>query len=157
MSLTQTGSTRRRHGKHLKSIWTTAAPWFSNPPEYPDRLAEKPPPKEILAQRSGELRSCRMKTAVNSPESAVYRRGLGIFLTETPLTAAPKHLFGPLFPRNPHFPALWSDPMAVSKTSRRKQIPSSRGIDCSWRRIRQIERYCLLIPFRLQRNTNKPR
>ena len=27
---------------------------------------------------------------------------------------------------NPHFPALWSDPMAVSKTSRRKQIPSSK-------------------------------
>ena len=26
---------------------------------------------------------------------------------------------------NPHFPALWSDPMVVSKTSRRKQIPSS--------------------------------
>ena len=25
ISLTQTGSTRRRHGKHLKSIWTTAA------------------------------------------------------------------------------------------------------------------------------------
>jgi hypothetical protein len=23
-------------------------------------------------------------------------------------------------PRNPHFPALWSDPMALSKTSRRK-------------------------------------
>ena len=66
-----------------------------------------------------------MKTAVKSPESAVYRRGLGIFLTETPLPEAPKHFFRPPFPRNPHFPALWSDPMAVSKTSRRKQIPSS--------------------------------
>jgi hypothetical protein len=28
---------------------------------------------------------------------------------------------------NPHFPALWSDPMAVAKTSRRKQIPSSQA------------------------------
>jgi hypothetical protein len=26
---------------------------------------------------------------------------------------------------NPHFPALWSDPMAVSQTSRIKQIPNS--------------------------------
>jgi hypothetical protein len=39
-----------------------------------------------------------MKTAVKSPESAVYRRGLGIFLAETPLTEAPKHLFRPLSP-----------------------------------------------------------
>ena len=68
-----------------------------------------------------------MKTAVKSPESSDYRCGLRLFLTETPLTAAPKHLFGPLFPRNPHFPALWSDPMAVSKTSRRKQIPCSQS------------------------------
>jgi hypothetical protein len=66
-----------------------------------------------------------MKTAVKSSESAVYRRGLGIFLIETPLTAAPKHLFRPLFPRNPHFPALRSVPMAVSEGSRQKQIPSS--------------------------------
>jgi hypothetical protein len=66
-----------------------------------------------------------MKTAVKSSESAVYRRGLGIFLIETPLTAAPKHLFRPLFPRNPHFPALRSVPMAVSEGSRQKQIPSN--------------------------------
>jgi hypothetical protein len=62
-----------------------------------------------------------MKTAVKSPESAVYRRGLGIFLAETPLTEAPKHLFRPLFPRNPHFPAsgpsqwLFQGPPAESK------------------------------------------
>ena len=67
-----------------------------------------------------------MKTAVKSPESAVYRRGLGIFLTETPPPDAPKHLFRPLFPHNPHFPARWSDPMALSGASRRKQITSSR-------------------------------
>jgi hypothetical protein len=40
-----------------KSIWTMAASWLSNPPEDSDRLAEKPPPKEILAQRFEELRS----------------------------------------------------------------------------------------------------
>ena len=34
-----------------------AAPWFSNTPEDPDRLAEKPPPKEILTKRFGRLRS----------------------------------------------------------------------------------------------------
>jgi hypothetical protein len=127
MSLTQTGSTGRRHGKHLKSIWTTAASWFSNPPEDPDRLAEKPPPKEILAQRFGRLRSRRMKIAVKSPEPSDYRCGLGIFITETPLTAAPKHFFRPLFPRPPHFPALRSDPMALSEASRRKQSSSSKA------------------------------
>jgi hypothetical protein len=78
----------------------------------PTRRNRRP---KILAQRSGELRSHRMKTAVKSPESAVYRRGLGIFLTETPPTDTPtcppkprrrrKHFFRPLFPRNPHFPA----------------------------------------------------
>jgi hypothetical protein len=118
-------STKAKHGRHPKSIWKTAASWFSNPPEDPARLAEKPPTKELLAKRLGELRSQRMKTAVKSSESAVYRRGLGIFLIETPLTAAQKHLFRPLFPRNPHFPALRSVPMAVSEGSRQKQIPSN--------------------------------
>jgi hypothetical protein len=101
----------------------------------PDRLANKPQPKEILAKRLGELRSRRMKTAVKSPESAVSRRGLGIFLTETPRTDTPtcppkprrrrKHLFRPLFPRNPHFPALRCGPLALSGASRTKQITSS--------------------------------
>jgi hypothetical protein len=68
-----------------------------------------------------------MENAVKSPESAVYRRELGIFLTETPLAAAPKHFFRPLFPRNPHFPALRSVSLALSEASRRKQIPSSQA------------------------------
>jgi hypothetical protein len=54
-----------------------------------------------------------MKTAVKSPELADYRRGPGIFPTETPPTDAPKHLFRSLFPRNPQFPALRSGPMAL--------------------------------------------
>jgi hypothetical protein len=64
---------------------------------------------------------------------------LGIFLTETPSSEAPKHFFRPLFPRNPHFPALQStpklrqagrsDPMALSGASRRKQIPSSHNFN----------------------------
>jgi hypothetical protein len=33
MSLTQTGSTKVPHGKHPKSIWTTAERWFSNTPD----------------------------------------------------------------------------------------------------------------------------
>jgi hypothetical protein len=45
-----------KHGRLPKSIWTTVAPWFSNTPEDPDRLAEKPPPNEILAKRSEDLR-----------------------------------------------------------------------------------------------------
>ena len=46
-----------------------------------------------------------MKTTVKSPNHATFRRGLRIFLTETPPTDRPKHLFRPLFPRNPLFPA----------------------------------------------------
>ena len=46
-----------------------------------------------------------MNAAVNSAETAYYRRELGIFLTETPPTDAPKHPFRPLSPRNPFFPA----------------------------------------------------
>jgi hypothetical protein len=34
--------------------------------------------RPIQAQRFGELRPSRMKTAVKFPASAVYRRGLGI-------------------------------------------------------------------------------
>jgi hypothetical protein len=36
-------------------------------------LNRKLPPKEILAKRLGEPRSRRIKTAVKSPESAVYQ------------------------------------------------------------------------------------
>jgi hypothetical protein len=34
----QKDSTKVPHGRHLKSIWTTAASWFSNTPEDPGRL-----------------------------------------------------------------------------------------------------------------------
>jgi hypothetical protein len=33
-------TTKAKHGRHPKSIWKTAASWFSNPPEDPGRLAE---------------------------------------------------------------------------------------------------------------------
>ena len=81
-------------------------------------------PKEILAKRFGELRSRWMKTAVKSPESTDCRCELGIFLTETPSTEAPKHFFRPLFPRNPHFPALRSSHELSQRPSPQKQIPS---------------------------------
>ena len=66
-----------------------------------------------------------MKTAVKAPESSDYRCGLRFFLAETPSTDRPEHFFRPLFPRTPLFPALRSDPRAVSEASRRKQTPSS--------------------------------
>ena len=82
--------------------------------------------EEILAKRSGELRSWRMKTVVKSPNLARFWRS-------TEHSSFQRFSFQhfsftqiPLFPRNPHFPALRSDPMALSKASRRKQIPSSR-------------------------------
>jgi hypothetical protein len=42
---------------------------------------------------------------VISPETAVYRCGMGIFLTETPLPELPKHFFRPPFPPPPLFSA----------------------------------------------------
>ena len=60
-----------------------------------------------------------------SPNLAKSRRGLELSITETSPIDAPKHLFRPLLPRNPHFPALRSGPTAVSGASRQKQIPSS--------------------------------
>jgi len=58
MSLTQTGSTKLRRGKPLKSIWTTGASWFSNPPEKGARASclfsksKKPPPKNNPKKQS---------------------------------------------------------------------------------------------------------
>jgi hypothetical protein len=57
---------------------------------------------------------------VNSPESADYRRALGIFLTKTPLNDAPKHL--PLYTR------LRSGHRLLQRPSRQKQTPNNRRI-----------------------------
>ena len=108
---TPNGSTRRRHGKHLKSTWTTGASWFSNTPRKEHgRPACFPNPKnrrqnEFLAKRPGKLRSRQMKTAENPPNSAKHRR---------PAEHSSFQRFSfqhfsftqiPLFPRNPLFPA----------------------------------------------------
>ena len=66
-----------------------------------------------------------MDAAVKFPESADYLRGLGFFHTETPSTDAPKHLFRPLFPRNPLFPRLRSGHRLFQRPSPPKQIPSN--------------------------------
>jgi len=79
--------------------------------------------EEILATRLGKLPSRKMNLAVKSSESSDYRCGLRLFLAETPSTDGPNPLFRPYFPRNPHFPALRSDSMALSGASSRKQIP----------------------------------
>jgi hypothetical protein len=51
---TQTGSTKAKHGRHPKSIWTTAASWFSNTPD--------------TARRSQKNR-CHKKSWQSGPES----------------------------------------------------------------------------------------
>jgi hypothetical protein len=83
----------------------TGESWFSNTP---DRQATHPHnktvPKEILAKRSGELRSRRMKTAMKSPAFAKFRSGIGFFLAEAPPSDAPKHLFRPFSPATAFFP-----------------------------------------------------
>ena len=48
MSLTQTGSTKAKHGRHPKSIWTTVASWFSNTPD----KQEAQPPKNRRQKNS---------------------------------------------------------------------------------------------------------
>jgi hypothetical protein len=63
-----------------------------------------------------------METAVKSTDSADYGLGLAIFVTETPPTDEQKHLFHPLFPRNPHFPALRVSPMAFSGATRKSKF-----------------------------------
>ncbi len=55
-----------------------------------------------------------MNSHSKSPDSVQSRRGLEIFLTETPPRDASKHLFCPLISRNPHFLAIRSGAMAFS-------------------------------------------
>jgi hypothetical protein len=46
-----------------------------------------------------------MKIALKSPNNDTFWREPEIFRAETPRTDRPKHLFCPLFPCNPIFPA----------------------------------------------------
>ena len=89
-------------------------------------IITQPLPKEILAKRSGKLRSPRMMIAVKTPYSAETRRRMGIFLTETPPIGSLKHLFRPLFPPHPPFFRPPVQPTAGSGASHQKQIPNSQ-------------------------------
>jgi hypothetical protein len=77
------------------------------------------------ASRRKQIPSRQMKTAVESPDPARSRR----LAEHSSFQRFSFQHFSftqiPLFPRNPHFPALRSVPMALSGASRRKQIPSS--------------------------------
>jgi hypothetical protein len=82
-----------------------------------------------------------MKIAPKSPHCARSWRGLEIFLTETQPTDALKHLFRPLSPRNPFFPALRSGHRLFQRPSRQKQIPSNDAPIMQWLPvIEQIQR-----------------
>jgi hypothetical protein len=96
-------STKAKHSRHLKSIWTMIASWFSNTPEDPDRLAEKPLPKEILAKRTGKLRSRQMNvtvktrndrcdTAVASRFSSLLNANSALFTSSAPPPVRPPSL-----------------------------------------------------------------
>jgi hypothetical protein len=99
----------RRCEDHLAS--------FAHWPPFPTH--RKTAANTILAKRLGKLRSWQMKTAVNSPHSADYRRFAG------PSSFQPFSFQHFNFTKPPRFPALRSGPMAVSGASRRKQFPSS--------------------------------
>ena len=119
-------STSAPGGSQPRFDWTTAEPWFSTSSDSAHRAAKKPLPKTILARWTRRLRFEAMIFHPKAHNPARSRRGMGTFLSETPATDATKHLFSPLSPRNPLFPALRSAPTAVSRASRRKQIPSSQ-------------------------------
>ena len=99
-----------RSGRHLKA---STAPF------------KQPQPQEILATRTGKLRSRRMIFPPKSPNAAISR--------PTPEVFPPKHrppthrntANAPLSPRNPLFPTLWSGPTAGSVAARQKQFPRS--------------------------------
>jgi hypothetical protein len=118
-------STSAPSGSQPSSDWTTAEPWFSTSSDSARPTAKKPLPKTILARRTRRLRFEAMIFPPKAPNPARFWRGMGTFLSETPATDVAKHLFSPLSPRNPLFPALRSAPTAVSRASRRKQMPSS--------------------------------
>jgi len=67
-----------------------------------------------------------MKTAVKSPASASSWRQAGYSSFQRFSFQHFSSTRSPLFPRNPHFPALRSVSLALSEASRRKQIPSSQ-------------------------------
>ena len=66
-----------------------------------------------------------MKIAVKSPESAVCQRAAEHSSFQRFSFQHFSFTQIPLFPLNPHFPALRSGPLALSGASSRKQIPSS--------------------------------
>jgi hypothetical protein len=82
-----------------------AASWFSNTAEDPDRIAEKPPPKEILAKRLEELRSRSKNSVINSHAPARSRRAAEHSSFQRFSFQPFSSTQIPLFPRNPLFPA----------------------------------------------------
>jgi hypothetical protein len=100
-----TASTKAKHGRHLKSIWTTAASWFSNTP---DKQAARLP-KTVAKRNLGKAVWRATLTAnENCRESFRYRQisaSSGAFFLSAFQFSAFQLYPNPLFPRNPHFPA----------------------------------------------------
>jgi hypothetical protein len=101
-------STKLMHGSPRKSNCTTAERWFSNPPDkkeaHPPKKRRQSPPKEILAKRSGELRSRQLNmtvkprkghrdTAVASRFSSLLTADSALFTSSAPFF--PATLFSP--------------------------------------------------------------
>lgn len=120
-------------GSQPSSGWTTGEPWFSKTSGSAHRAAKKPLPKTILGRRTGRLHFKTMILPPKAPNSAKSRRGMGSFLPETPATNAPKHLFRPLLPRNPLFPALRTGPTAVSAApAKSKFLAAQQSFKMTW-------------------------
>jgi len=122
----QTASIKAQHGRHLKSNWTTVAPWFSNTPEREERasrlLLSQPLPKKILAKRSGKLRSRR--TNVSAKASNCDRRTAvsGYFSS---LITAHSALFTSFFPFSPENP--FSPPSGLAQWLFRSLTPKAHS------------------------------
>ena len=162
-----TVSTKLRHGRHPKSIWTTAASWFSNPPDPPGGYEKQPNPKKILAKRLGELGSRAVKIVVNSPDPARFRRPAepvsferfsfqhlppampvsassdsAVFATAP---AAFSTTRAPPSPPQPPSPRLRSGHRLFQRPSRPKQIPGSRDTNCLLRKDNYLFRLNLVL------------
>jgi hypothetical protein len=105
-------STKAKHGRHPKSIWTTAASWFSNTPKDPDRLAENRRQKKTAKRNLAKV-AWRATLATNERvrEFSHFRQtpaSSGAFFLSTFQFSAFQHFSFtqiPLFPRPSLLPA----------------------------------------------------
>ena len=101
---TRTASIKARHGKHLKSTWTTAALWFSNTPDAAHRPQKTTAAKINLGKA---VWKSTLEANENLYEFSRFRRSSAFcgvsFLSEFQFSAFQLYRNSP-FPPQPPFP-----------------------------------------------------